>query len=209
MKKIIILILLMIPFTINAAECDKAKHQEYLSLSEDITYDNQYTKSSGTFTITIYNVFGGMHAEYNKKKYEVTKDSTIVISNIDCGEKVTIDIYGDDNCGATKRILVKEPYFNKYYGSSLCKGYEEKLLMCKSQFTNVEVTKSVLEKAIYNYNHSISQKTTKDPVPEETITSKILTFLTTWGIKIVLAILSTIISITLFSDKYRKVKHGI
>ena len=146
---------------------------------------------------------------YNKKKYTIGKDNTIVISDIECGENVSIDIYVDDNCGAIKRIIVKETYFNKYFGSSLCKGYEDKLLMCYSQFTNIEVTKSILEKSIYNYNHTISQKIDKDPVEEESIFSKITEFLTNWGIKIVLAILSTTISITLFSDKYRKVKHGI
>ncbi len=213
MKKIVLLILLMIPFIVYADEektCDKEKHKEYISLSEDITYDNNYIKSANSFTITIYNLFGGMYAEYNDKKYKVGSDNTIVISKIPCGEKVSIDIYGDDGCTALKRIVTKEPYFNKYYGSSMCNGYEETLLMCKSQFTNVEVTKSLLEKSIYNYNHTISQKTTKEEVEtEETMMSKVMTFLTTWGIKILLAVISTILSISLFSDKYRKVKHGI
>lgn len=211
MKKIVLVLLLMIPFFIYAEECDKAKHKEYVALSDDITYDNNYIKSSNTFTITIYNVFDGMHAEYNNNKYNPSSDSTIVVSKIKPGEKVSIDIFGDDNCTALKRIITKEPYYNKYYGSSLCNGYEEKLLMCSSPFTNVEVTKSLLEKSIYNYNHSISQKTTKDPSEAEdaTLMSKLTQFLTTWGIKILLAVISTILSISLFSDKYRKVKHGI
>ena len=56
------------------------------------------------------------------------------------------------------------------------------------------------------------KKTSKDKEPvvqEPTFFSKATEFLTNWGIKIALAIVSTILSISLFSDKYRKVKHGI
>jgi hypothetical protein len=74
----------------------------------------------------------------------------------------------------------------------------------------MEVTESKLDKAIYNYTHNIDQTTTKEKVEEDnTLLTKVTLFLTKWGIKIVLAIISTIISISLFSDKYRKVKHGI
>jgi len=210
MKKIMLFILLFIPFIVNAEECNRELHKEYLSLTKDITYDNQFVKSQNSFTITIYNVLDGIHAEYNEKKYYPTKDNTIVISGIECGEKVNIEMYGNDGCNALKSIVTKEPYHNKYYGSEMCKGYEETLLMCKYQFTNIEVTKSLLEKSIYNYNHTISQKTTKDVVvEEETILSKVTNFLTNWGIKILLAVISTILSVSIFSDKYRKVKHGI
>ena len=211
MKKIVLLLVLMLPLFVYADECDKEKHQEFLKLSESITYDNSYSKSANSFTITIYNVFDGMHAEYKDQKYKPLSDNTIIVEDIPCGEKVSIDIYGNDNCSGLKRIVLNEPYYNKYYGSSLCEGYENKLLMCSSQFTSVEVTKSVLEKSIYNYNHNISQKTTKEKVvvKEETLFSKVTLFLRSWGIRIILAIISTILSISLFSEKYRKVKHGI
>ena len=212
MKKLILIILLLIPFVVNAEEeCNKEKHKEYLSLADNITYDNQYIKSENRFTITVYNLFGGMYAKYNETVYKVSSDNTITISKIPCGDKVTIDIYGNDNCSPVKRIMVKEPYYNKYYGSEKCKGYEDILLMCHSQFTNIEVSESLIDKAIYNYKHDISQKVTKDDKPEEeeTILSKVTVFLTNWGLKILLAVISTILSISLFSDKYRKVKHGI
>lgn len=212
MKKIVIIFLLIMPFFVNAEEvCDKEKHKEFVNLSSSITYDNNFSISANAFTITIYNVFDGMYAKYNDKKYTPSSDNIITISGIKGGEKVSIDIFGNDNCSAVKRIIVNEPYYNKYYGSSLCNGYENKLLMCSSQFTSVEVTKSRLEKAIYNYNHNINQQTSKeeDPIHKDTFISKLTSFLTNWGIKIVLAIVSTILSISLFSDKYRKVKHGI
>lgn len=212
MKKVILVILLLIPFIVNAeGECNKTKHKEYSALTEEITYDNQYVKSTDSFTITIYNLFGGMYATYEKNTYKTGKDNTIVITGIPCGANVTIDIYGDDNCSALKRIITKEPYFNRFYGSTLCEGYEESLVMCHSQFTKTEVTRSLLDKAIYNYQHNISQKTTKDDDTGEgeSFFSKLTAFLTNWGIKILLAVISTILSISLFSDKYRKVKHGI
>lgn len=212
MKKIALTILLIIPFFINAEEkCDKEKHKEFVNLSSNITYDNNFSLSSNAFTVTIYNVFDGMYAKYNEKNYTPSSDNIITISGIKGGEKLSIDIYGNDNCSAVKRIIINEPYYNSYYGSKECNGYENKLVMCSSQFTSMEVTKSRLEKAIYNYNHNISQQTTKedDPTTQETFISKLTEFLTKWGIKIALAIISTILSISLFSDKYRKVKHGI
>ena len=50
MKKVVLMILLMIPFVINAEECNKDKHKEYINLSSNITYDNNYSKSSNTFS---------------------------------------------------------------------------------------------------------------------------------------------------------------
>ncbi len=210
MKKALLFILLIIPFIAYADECDKDKHKEFLILSENITYDNNYSKSSSSFTITIYNVFDGMYAKYNKVTYKSDDENTITIEKIPGGENVNIDIYGKDNCSSLKRIIVNEPYYNKYYGSSLCEGYENKLLMCSSQFTSTEVTRSTLEKAIYNYDHSIkSTDNKKEEETEETFASKFTAFITSWGIKIALAVISTIFSISLFNDKYRKVKHGI
>ncbi len=212
MKKLVLTILLIMPFFVNAEDtCDKEKHKEYVNLSSSITYDNNFSLSANAFTITLYNVFDGMYAKYNDKKYTPSSDNIITIKDIKGGEKVFIDIFANDNCTAVKRIIVNEPYYNKYYGSKECNGYENKLVMCSSQFTSVEVTKSRLEKAIYNYNHNISQQTTKEEEPKNEVTfiSKLTQFLTKWGIRIILAIISTILSISLFSDKYRKVKHGI
>ncbi len=212
MKKIVLIFLLIMPLFVNAAEeCDKEKHKEFVNLSSSITYDNNFSLSANAFTVTIYNVFDGMYVKYNDKKYSPSSDNVITINGIKGGEKLSIDIYGNDNCSAVKRIIINEPYYNKYYGSKECNGYENKLLMCSSQFTSIEVTKSRLEKAIYNYNHNINQQTTRedDPTTEKTFISKLTEFLTNWGIKIALAIISTILSISLFSDKYRKVKHGI
>lgn len=215
MKKIVLVLLLMIPFFVNAdtkdGKCDQAKYKEYVSLSNNITYDNNYSLSANSFNVTIYNVIDGMEAVYNNKNYKPGKDNTVTIEKIPAGSKVIIQITVGDNCSAVKRILINEPYYNKYYGTQACAGYENILIMCSSRFTSVEVTKEKLEKSIYNYNHNIDQTTTRDKevVEEETVFSKITSFLTNWGIKIALAIISTIFSISLFTDKYRKVKHGI
>ena len=211
MKKIIIIVLLMIPFWVNAKECDKAKHDNFVKLSSGITYDNNYSKASNSYTITIYNVLDEMYVEYDGKKYTPSSNNTIVISKILPGTRLSISIFGDDNCNPIKTLIVNEPYYNKYYGSDICKKYKGKLLMCSSQFTSVEVTKSLLEQSIYNYEHNINQKTDKDKniEKEESFFGKVTTFMIEWGIKILLSVLSTISSIVLFSGKYRKIKHGI
>ena len=48
MKKIALVILLMIPFVINAEECNKEKHKEYINLSSNITYDNNPSGSGSS-----------------------------------------------------------------------------------------------------------------------------------------------------------------
>ena len=211
MKKIVIIILLIIPFIVNAKECDNKKHESFVKLSSNITYDNSYSKSLNAFNITIYNVVDGMYAEYDGKKYNQSDNNTIVINKVAPGTKLSIDIFGNDNCNQIRTLIINEPYYNKYYGSTECRKYVGKLLMCSSQFTSVEVTKSLLDKSIYNYEHSINQKTSNDKKPTggNSFLGELTSFLTNWGIKIVLAVLSTIFSIVLFSGKYRKVKHGI
>ena len=210
MKKWLLVLLLICPFVVKA-ECNKEKHQEYVKLASNITYDNNYSKSHGTFTIVVYNIFNGMHIEYKGEKYKPNSDNEVTITGVEGGTKVQLEVYGNDGCEQISRIIVDEPFFNRYYGSEKCKPYIDKLVVCSSQFTSVEVTESILDKAIYNYTHDISQKTDKDKeeVVELTLLAKVREFLLEWGIKIVLLILTTGLSVGFYNTKFRKMKHGI
>lgn len=209
-KKVILVLLLLIPFMVSA-ECDKTKHQEYVKLASNITYDNTYSKSAGTFSITVFNIFNGMHVKYGDKTYSPNSDNEVVISGITGGTYVSMDVYANDGCEAIKRINKQEPYYNKYYGSRECVGYEDKLTMCAHQFTSSEVTKSLLDKAIYNYNYNIDQNTdgNNNDGTEASLYTKVKEFLLNWGIKIMLLVVTSVLTWAVCSDKFRKIKHGI
>lgn len=209
-KKVFLIILLFIPFMISAKECDYDRHEEYEKLAGNITYENDYVKSENRFSIVIYNMFEDMYANYNGKKYKPNAENTVTVPNITPGSNVMIYIYADDGCAEIKVINEMEPYFNPYYGTSVCSGYEDKIAVCQFQFTSSKVTESLIEEAKKNYDHIIVQNPEKEEdEKKDGFVYRILEFIRNWGIKILLVALTTFGAITLYSSKLRKIKHGI
>lgn len=208
MKKIVFILLVLFPFVINA-ECDYTKHEEYVKIASNITYDNSYSKSAGMFIVTLYNVFNGMHVKYNGQVYNPNSESEVVINSIPQGQRVILDIYADDGCDMVRKITIIEPYFNKYYGSKKCVGYENVLTMCSSQFTSSEINDEILNIAIKNHNNTILQETEKEIEQEVGLFTRIKEFMLNWGIKIVLFVVTSGICWAFYTDKFRKIKHGI
>jgi len=201
----------MLPIFISAEECDYSVHEQYLNYANNITYENDFSISDEKFTITIDNLISDVYVEYNGKKYTSFKDNSLTLSNISQGSLVEIDIYMKKGCPTPiKSIIINEPYYNKYYNDSMCEGYKDKLTLCTSKFSSYPVTKSILEKAIYNYENDIIQDSDVVEEPAKaTFLDKVVDFALDWGIKIVLAIMSTIFSTMYFNSKFRKIKHGI
>ena len=211
MKKIL-LVLLFIPMFVFAKTCDTAKHQEYINYASKITYDNSYSKSSNRFTVTLYNVVEGLRVKYGNRYYERNEDDTVTIGFVPEGTSMVIDIYdSDENCDIAGVIYINQLYFNEFYGSNDCVGYENKIRSCTAQFTTIKVTKESLEMTKSNYDNNIVQeKDDKNKEKEEMTTlDKITTFMLNWGIKILLFVITCIISITYYNSKFRKIKHGI
>ena len=210
MKKILlVLFMLIFSLTIVKADCSKAKHDSYVEYANKITYDNNYSKSKGKFNVTIYNVIDEMYAKYNGKKYTPNSENIIEIEDINEGTNVTINIFGNDGCSAVRKIDIKEPYYNQFYKSGECYGYEDKLTMCSSQFTSTKVTLSLLEKSKKNYDNVIVQDKEQEKVEELTFYQRIKNFMLNWGIKIGLLLITSVITFAYFNEKYIKVKHGI
>ena len=149
MKKIILVILLCLPVFINA-ECDRDLHKIYVSYANDISYDTDYSISQKRFTVTLYNVIDEMTVKYNKNTL-VKKDGEVVISNIKEGTRMEIQVYAADGCSDVVRtIVINQPYYNTFYNSSLCNGYENKITYCTHKFTDLEVTEKLVKTAIKN-----------------------------------------------------------
>jgi hypothetical protein len=211
MKKIIILLLIIFPITINAATCDSNKHSEYQDYVNYIKMEKEYSSSLGTYTVTLYNVANGLTVVFNNDNYRPDSDSKIVISRVKQGTNTNAKIYGDDGCtNVAGTILINTPYFNKFYGSYECEDYIGKIAYCSSQFTSVKVTQDLLDTAINDYNMMNNNK--KEEVPEESILpwyEKILEAVKIWGIKLALVLISSFGTIMLFNQKFRKLEHGI
>lgn len=201
----------MLPIFINAEECDYKTHQEYLNYANNITYENDFSVSNEKFAVTLNNLINDVYVEFNGKNYTSFKDNTLTIDNVSQGSLVEIYIYTKKGCSTPiKSIVINEPYYNQYYKNSICEGYEDKLTLCSSKFSSYPVTKDLVETAIYNYENNIIQDSEEvEPIVEATFFDKVVDFALDWGIKIVLAIMSTIFSTMYFNNKFRKIKHGI
>ena len=209
MKKVILILLILCPLLVNA-ECNKEKHQEYVNVSNKITYDNSYSLSASSFTVTVYNIIDGMYVVYNGKKYFPNTENEVTVPKIPEGSNIKLDVYANDGCEQIKRITISEPYYNPFYNSVKCIKYQTELALCANQFTTSPVTESILDKAIYNLENEIDQTTdTRVEETPPTLYDRVREFMLNWGIKILLLVVTTVLSLAFFSDKFRKVKHGI
>ena len=155
MKKFVFVILLFIPFIVNAA-CDKQTISDYTNYASDIIYEKQYDKSKDRFSITFYNVIDEISLSYNDKTYKPS-DGKIKIDNLKEGISMIISVVATKCNQAVRTIYIDLPYYNNYYGSTLCKGYVDKITYCTENFTESEVSENLIKLAIKNYNHVLEQ----------------------------------------------------
>lgn len=207
--KRVLLILLFIPAMV-LADCSLKTREVGKEIASYITSEISYNKNKDTFNIILDNVDKDIYIKYGKKEYH-PKNEKIEIMNIENGETVTINVYYNKGCDDPVGIINKSiPYYNIFYGSPKCANYKDKLYQCSSQFTSYLVTKDVVDLAIMNYNKiPETPKKEETPVVEKTTKEIIIEFTNTWGIRIMLLILSSLITYLIYSTKYRKVVHGI
>lgn len=209
MKKILLIMLLFMPFFINA-ECDRELHKSYITYANDISYDTEYSLGKERFTVTLYNVIDEMKVVYNNKNYTAVNNE-VVIDNIKQGTRMDIRVFAEDGCNESVRtIVINQPYYNIFYGSSLCNDYVNKITYCTHKFTNTEVTEKLIKTAIENYEHEMVP-VEKPPEEEPPLTTfqKISKFATKWGVRILLVLVSAVLTNWYFNDKYIKIKHKL
>lgn len=209
MKKILLIMLLFMPFFINA-ECDRELHKSYITYANDISYDTEYSLGKERFTVTLYNVIDEMKVVYNNKNYTAVNNE-VVIDNIKQGTRMDIRVFAEDGCNESVRtIVINQPYYNTFYGSSLCNDYVNKITYCTHKFTNTEVTEKLIKTAIENYEHEMVP-VEKPPEEEPPLTTfqKISKFATKWGVRILLVLVSAFLTNWYFNDKYIKIKHKL
>ncbi len=213
MKRIFLTILLLIPFVINANECDYKREVELNDLAGNIKYETIYDYDNNEFDINFYNVVDGLYLSFNNGTYFGDDDNRLTINDQNEGTYLTVIVRsGETSCfSSIMDIYVILPYYNKYFGSEICKGYEEKINVCSSEFLSYKVSKTDVNKSIESYKESLIEVSTtkKEEENNVTFTDKAISFFKNFGIKIVLVIVSSLITIAIFNIKFRKIKHGI
>ena len=216
MKKILLIIVFLIPIFIKAETCNYQKQQENLLLSYNVDYEQKYHSSSKTFSIIFYNLYGGLYITYNNTIYNPDSQGQIEIENIKEGESINVSFNGyADGCNSFLRsININFGYYNEFYNNYKCDYYREKLSICNSEILSYKPSEELLDKSIENYNKAYKEEkeVEKEVEKEEeksVIYEKIQGFVDEWGIIIIIAIISSLITAAIFRNVFRKIKHGI
>lgn len=212
MKKILLILLLFIPIYVNAL-CDNGQIVTLSKFASNITYDTSFSKSSSTYTVTFYNVVKDIYLEYDNKKYYPNSNNEVTITGLEEGITIVVGAYPNkEDCKSNLITLrVKLQYYNKFYNDYRCKDYIKdgcSTVYCTSQFLDVKPTEELFKGALSNACGEPAI-----PLPEEekepTFLDKVIEFLLDYGIKFMLIAISLTASILFFTNKYRKMKHGI
>lgn len=212
MKKLFFLLVLCAwPFMVNA-ECTYSEKYELNALSSYIDYAYDYNESTGLFTINLFNIEDRLELRYENKVYE-PENGEVIISNIAPGTRLSIDVYStvQNECynEYLRVIYVSIPYFNRFYDSILCDGYEE-LDICNSRFLDYQISNQTFILLLNNYEFSLNDKELDSgSVLDHGWFNKAVIVLKNNYLKIVICILSTVLSVSIFNVVYRKVKHKL
>jgi len=212
MKKWLIVVLLVIcPVFLRAEKCEYNKHTEYIEFANRITYEYEYSMGERNFTLKFYNVISGLYFKINKLTYEPDENDVVTISGISEGKTLDIYVYGKDGCNSqVSNINIVLPYYNPYYGTAICQGYEQ-LTLCSSNFTPTKATKQMIEKTKETYDNVIIQDKDQNETVEDkpSFINKAWDFFVKYVLKVLLVLLSTGLSVLYYNNKLMKVEHGI
>lgn len=214
-KKLFIILCLFLMINNVKAECSTSRRNELKALSRDITYETSYSMGNKTFEVTFYNVFPGLLLKYNNNVYngDFSDDYSVTIKNLSEGEYLTINVIDSEGCNETMNtIFITLPYYNLFFGTQKCEEYVSKLKLCSSKFLSYRLTEEILDDAIKSLDTKIAPVEKPDNTKTSTwqkIIDTVKTFFTNWGINIIVFIVFGSITVIIFENIYRKVKHGI
>ena len=83
----------------------------------------------------------------------ILSDKKVIITGLEEGTEITYVIDKETPTKDSKRkITVKFPYYNPYYNTEKCKGYDGKIAVCSKQFLDYEVSEDLVDTSIKNYH---------------------------------------------------------
>ena len=210
-KTFFLLILLAFPIFVDA-ECTYKEKYELNALSSYIDYTYDYNESSQVFTVNLFNIDEKLELRYENKIY--TPDGgKVTLNNIEPGSRLFIDVYStvQNECynEYLRVVYVSVPYFNRFYGSILCDGHED-LDICNSRFLDYQISNQTFILLLNNEEFTLNKDDeTVEIVDEDKWYDVVIDTMQKYYIKFIVATISTVISISIFSVIYRKVKHKL
>lgn len=211
MKKVILFLLLFIPILIKADTCDYAKHNEYDVLSSNIKYEMKLNKEKNTYTITLLNVYKDIYVTYNSKMYVQNSKNEIIINNVTAGESLAIKVFSpsDDCADVLRTISIQTKYYNWLYNDERCDKYRNVLNICKYEYLSYPATEKLLTSAIKNYENAYVEPEKEAEEAEPTLLDNMKKLFISYGIPIILLVVTSLITVAVYKVKFRKLKHGI
>lgn len=212
MKKLIIFLIMFMPIFVGAA-CDYELQNQYTKYAYDISSDSEYLGDKvKKFNVILYNVNNDFKVKYNGVNYNVV-DNKVSINNVKEGTQMRIEIFAPSGCDEPARIIyINQPYFNEFYGSTMCYGYDGKVSYCTYKFLQYAPTLELVESAIYNYNNGLVSEDDKEeekPFEELTFGEKVVDLVDTKLLKLFMFIFTAYLTYVIYNDLYIKVKHKL
>ena len=210
-KTFFLLILLAFPIFVDA-ECTYKEKYELNALSSYIDYTYAYNESSQVFTVNLFNIDEKLELRYENKVY--TPDGgKVTLDNVEPGSRLSVDVYStvQNECynEYLRVVYVSIPYFNRFYGSVLCDGHED-LNICNSRFLDYQISNQTFILLLNNEEFTLNKDDeTVEIVDEDKWYDVVIDTMQKYYIKFIVATMSTIVSISIFSVIYRKVKHKL
>ena len=213
MKKLFFLLILSVcPFFLVKAECTYSEKYELNALSSYIDYTYDYSEQSEVFILNLFNIDDRLELRYENKIY-TPENGRVTITNIIPGTRLSIDVYStvQNECynEYLRVVYVSIPYFNRFYGSVLCDGHED-LDICNSRFLDYQISNQTFILLLNNNEFTLNDENSDvDTDVNYSWFNNVVFALKNNYLKFIICILSTVISISIFSVIYRKVKHKL
>ena len=213
----ILVLLLLFPNDIKAINdvfdprCTNSLKTALREEAMDFTYrlSKSYNNDEIVYTSYFYNLSNNIDIiDENGNKYNRNQ-----LDNLKQGSTLTITLVSSNNnyCAGYKLLtrVIRIPYYNKYYGTALCKGYEN-LSLC-SENERVLYDEDEFTKVLNNYKEETGTKDEKDEenIKEEKEEFSMYVFLSKYKYYICGAITLVFISIVMYKIRKKVKNKGI
>lgn len=212
MKKIVFCLSVIFLFmTLVNAECDYDRFQTQSQIAGNITTETHYDENSKKHSVTFYNIYDGIYISYNHESYYADANNEITITDIVEGEKANFVVSSPlDECKSYMRtITLVFGYYNRFYFDSRCEQYKNVLNICSEKFLDYKPSETMFKSIIDNYGSSFKIENKKTEEEERTVLESIKEIFFTWGVPVIIVIVVSAITSSLFKIRLRKLKHGI
>lgn len=215
MKKILFTFLLCFTgILIMKAECSYKELKELNAFASHVETSYKYNEETGLFDLTVTNLGDKAYVSDQEGTYFEPSNGEAFIDKIMLGQTYKINIYSNNNTNCPRELLrviyVRIPYKNPYYMNSGCVGHEN-LSVCNSQFLDYQLSWETFLGLLKRDTKTEVKNSDNTDIKDDKVSfwEKTINFLSEIYIKVILVVVTTILSISVYSIILRKVKHGL